>query len=133
MPSAFDVAPVGPTSGGKVYAFNNLGTTPEVVAPANPSRTSIRFDNNGTIDVIVAPSFAQAINPSWTSASTLQTGLAGTVTLTDVALTLTTSGVGYRVFANGGTVTFTGECQKPWQAVAVSASNNILTVTDSNT
>lgn len=133
MPSAFDVAPVGPTSGGKVYAFNNLGTTPEVVAPQNPSRTAIRFDNNGTVDVIVAPSFVQALNPVWTNASTLQSGQPGTVTPADVALTLATTGIGYRVYANGGSITFTGECQKPWQAIAVSGSGNPLTVTDSNT
>ena len=134
MPSAFDVAPVGPTSGGKVYAFSNLGTTPEVVAPANPSRTFITFDNPGSVDIVIFPCFTQASNPSWTNASTLQSGQAGTVSLTNAALTPTTSALagGYRIFSNGGSRTFTGECQGPWQALAVSASNNPLTVTDSN-
>ena len=34
---------VGPTSGGKVYAFNNIATTPIVVAPASAARTKFIF------------------------------------------------------------------------------------------
>lgn len=135
MPSAFDVAPIGPTSGGKVYAFSNIGTTSEVVAPANQQRTFITFDNPGTVDIVVFPCFVQANNPTWTNASTLQNAVAGQVSLSNVALSPTTSALagGYRIYANGGSRTFTGECQGPWQALAVSASNNPLTVTDSNT
>jgi hypothetical protein len=135
MPSAFDVAPVGPTSGGKVYAFNNLGTTPEVVAPANPARASIRFDNQGTVDVIIFPCNVQALNPSWVATSTLQGGVSGSVNLSNVALSpnTTTLGGGYRIFANGGFIIFAGECQGSFQALAITGSGNPLTVTDSNT
>lgn len=131
---AFAVAPIGPTSGGKVYAFNNLGTTPEVVAPANQQRTFITFDNPGAQDIIVFPCFVQAVNPSWTNASTLQNAVAGQVSLSNVALAPTTSilGGGYRIYANGGSRTFVGECQGAWQALAVNGSNNAFTVTDSN-
>jgi len=130
MPTAFDVAPVGPTSGGKVYAFNNIGTSPEVVAPANTARTMITFDNPGSVDVIVFPCQVQALNPSWTSASSLNSN----TSITNVALTPSTSslGGGYRIYGNGGTRTFSGECSGAWQALAISGSGNALTVTDSN-
>ena len=45
---------VGPTSGGKVYAFNNLTTSPIQVAPANPNRTGINFYNPGAVNVLAA-------------------------------------------------------------------------------
>ena len=131
MPTAFDTSPVGPTSGGKVYAFNNLGTSPEVVAPQNASRTQITFDNPGSVDIIVFPCQVQALNPSWTSASSINTG--GT-SITNSALVPTAAllGGGYRIYGNGGTRTFSGECQGAWQALAISSTNNPLTVTDSN-
>lgn len=131
MPSAFDVAPVGPTSGGKVYAFNNLGTTPEVVAPANAKRTRITFHNPGAVDVVVFPVNVQAINPSWNSSSSLD----GSTSITNIALTPTTSalGGGYLIYGNGGSQVISGECQGAWQALAISGSGNPLTVTDSNT
>lgn len=115
MPSAFDVAPVGPTSGGKVYAYNSLSTTPGVVAPANPQRTSITFHNPGTVDVFIAPQYA------------VNTG-------SQVTLTPSTSTLGgcFRVYANGGQLTLGGECQGQWQAFSASASSNPLTVVDSN-
>ena len=122
---------VGPTSGGKVYAFNNLGTTAQVVAPSNSKRTQITFDNPGSVDIIVFPSQVQALNPSWTSASSLDSG---STTISNTALSPTTSvlGGGYRIYANGGTRTFSGECQGAWQALAISSTNNPLTVMDSN-
>lgn len=115
MPSAFDVAPVGPTSGGKWYAYNTLGTTPAVVAPPNQFRISITFHNPGTIDVFIAPQFV------------VNTG-------GNVALSPTTSALGgcWRVFANGGSMTLSGECQGQWQAFSASGSGNSLTVIDSN-
>ena len=131
MPTAFDTSPVGPTSGGKVYAFNNLGTSPQVVAPSNSKRTTIVFDNPGSVDVIVFPCNAQAVDPAWTSASSLDSG---NTSISNIALTPTTAllGGGYRIYGNGGSRTFTGECQGAWQALAISATNNPLTVTDSN-
>lgn len=111
---------VGPTSGGKVYAYNNLGTTSQVVAQPNQSRQSITFHNPGTVDIIVAPVNVQGNNIAPTSP-------------TNSALSLTTSalGGGFRVFA-GGDRTIVGECQGGWQALSVSGSNNPLTVMESN-
>jgi len=111
---------VGPTSGGKVYAFNNLATTPITVAPANQSRTQITFDNPGTVDIIVFPVNVQAVNSD--------------ATIANVAMSPTTSalGGGYRIYANGGFRTISGECQGAWQALAVSGSGNPFTVTDTN-
>ena len=108
-------ATAGPASGGKVYAYNDLSTTPEVVAPANVDRRSITFHNPGTIDVFVAPQYV--VNSG-----------------TNVVLTPTTSALGgcFRVYANGGALTLTGECQGQWQAFSASASGNPLTVMDSN-
>ncbi len=135
MASSFVVVPVGPTSGGKVYAFSNLGTTAEVVAPANQARTQITFDNPGTNDIIVFPCFAQSYNPTWTPSSTLQNAVAGQISLSNVTLSPSTSALagGYRIYGNGGSRTFTGECQGPWQALAITGSDNPFTVTDCNT
>lgn len=107
---------VGPASGGKVYAYNNLNTTPETVAPANPTRKQITFHNPGTVDVMIAPATVVASNG------------------TSTPLAPTTSALGgcFRVYANGGTLVISGECQTPWQAFAVSSSGNPLTVMDSN-
>ena len=131
MPTAFDTSPVGPTSGGKVYAFNNVGTSPAVVAPQNTNRTSLTFDNPGTVDIIIFPCLVQALNPAWTSAS----NIGGSTSLSNVTLTPTTAllGGGYRIYANGGTKTIVGEISGAWQALSVSGSGNPLTVTDSNT
>ena len=131
MPTAVDTSPVGPTSGGKVYAFNNLGTSPQVVAPQNISRIQITFDNPGSVDIIVFPCQVQALNPTWTLASSISNG---NTSITNVALVPTTLllGGGYRIYGNGGTRTFTGECQGAWQALAISGASNPLTVTDSN-
>jgi hypothetical protein len=118
---------VGPTSGGKVYAFNNLGTTPILVAPANPQRAGITFDNPGAVDIIVFPLQVQALN---SVPANLTTSSISNVTLTPTTSAL---GGGYRIFANGGSRTFTGECQGQWQALAVSSTNNPFTVTDTNT
>ena len=110
----FVSVPVGPTSGGKVYAYNNLTTTPQQVAPANVNRTSITFHNPGTIDVFIAPALIQTSGSS-------------------VAFAPTTLALGgcFIVFANGGEKTITGECQGAWQAFAASATGT-LTVADSN-
>lgn len=106
---------VGSASGGRTYAFNNLGTSPQQVVGANPQRQTITVHNPGTVDILFAPSVV-LVNGS------------------DVALIPSLAALGgcYRVYANGGTLTITGECQKPWQAFAASGSNNALTITDSN-
>jgi hypothetical protein len=114
---------VGPTSGSKTYAYNNLTTTPQVVAQANPQRVSITFHNPGAIGVYVAPSLAQNSNNT-----------APTPPGTDVALTpsLTALGGCYYIYPGGGQITFTGENQKAWQAFSASGSSNPLTVSESN-
>ena len=102
-------------SGGKIYAYNALTTTPTQVAPANAARQKITFHNPGAVDIFIAPAYVQ------------NTG-------SDVALTPTTGALGgcFRVYANGGVLVISGECQKPWQAFAASGTGNPLTVDDSN-
>lgn len=102
-------------TGGKIYAENDISTTPQEVAPANPSRQQITFHNPGTVDIFVAP--ASSYN--------------GT---TFTTLSPTTSALGgcFRVFANGGTLVISGECQQAWQAFSASSSGNPLTIMDSN-
>lgn len=104
-------------SGGKVYAYNNIGAVTQVaVAAANPARQKITFHNPGTVDMFIVPQYVQT-------------------TGSNVANAVTTSALGgaFRVFANGGTLEITGECQGAWYALAASGSNNPLTVMDSNT
>lgn len=113
-------------SGGKVYGYNNISENAAItVAPANPSRRKIRFDNPGGSDLFVAPLFTQNV--------------VGTAPIqpSNRALVIANNALGgaYRVFANGGFIEFTGECQGGWQALAVTGASNAnpLTVTDSNT
>lgn len=103
-------------SGGKIRAYNNISTTPAVVAPANTGRQKITFHNPGDVDIFIAPSLV--VNSSGAS----------------VALSPTTSALGgcWRVFSNGGALEITGECQGAWQAFSASGSSKPLTVMDSN-
>lgn len=106
-------------SGGKVYAYNNITNANNVtVAPANPSRQRVTFHNPGTVDVYISPlsAFASATASSPSS------------------LTPTTGALGGArvVYANGGTLEISGECQGAWQALAASGTTNPLTVMDSN-
>lgn len=114
-PQAYSIA-----SGGKVYAYNTITHTANTtVAPANPSRTSIRFHNPGTVDIFISPAVA------FTSAAGV----------TPASLTPTTAALGgtFRVFANGGTLDIAGECQGAWRALAASGGPvNSLTVMDTN-
>ena len=107
---------VGPASGGKIYAYNSL-TTLATVAPANPSRTQITFHNPGAIDIFVGPVLGFS---SLTAAQ-------GTLTPTT-----TNYGGTFRVFANGGTLILSGECQGAWQALTSDGTTGKLTVMDSN-
>ena len=106
---------VSAASGGRVYAFNNINTTPQQIIGGSSGRQSITVHNPGTVDVFVAP------------ASVLVNG-------SDTTLTPSTGSLGgcFRVYANGGTLVITGECQKPWQAFSASATNNPLTIMDSS-
>lgn len=94
-----------------ITAVNTVGTTVAQVIASNPTRSSINFHNPGSVDIIVFPT--QVLSPA-------------TFTPTTSAL-----GGGYRIFANGGDRTITGNvsCQA-WQALSVSGSNNPLTITE---
>lgn len=111
----------GPTSGSKTYAYNNLTTTPEVVAQANAFRVSITFHNPGSVAVYVSPVAVQGLNTAPTTPS-------------DVPLTPSPTALGgcALVYPNGGQITFTGENQKAWQAFSATGSSNPLTVWESN-
>jgi hypothetical protein len=94
-----------------ILEFNAMNTTPLQVLGFAPQRQKIIFHNPGTIDIFVAPVYIQNSG-------------------SDAALTPSPSALGgcFRVYANGGTLEITGECQKPWQAFSASASGNPLTV-----
>src|SRR5437879_121365 len=91
-------------SGGKVYAYTSINTTPQVVALPNPTRQKITFHNPGTVDIFVAPSVSSNSNTGTQSPFTPTTTLYGGC---------------FRVFANGGTLEINGECQIGWQAFSV--------------
>lgn len=114
---------VAGANGGKTYGYNNITNLNNVtVAQANPSRQQITFHNPGTVDIFVSQTTIQnVLGTAPTSPS-------------DVVFTPTTGALGgtYRVYANGGQLTITGECQKAWQALAASGTTNPLTVTESN-
>jgi len=107
---------VGPTSGGKVYAFNALdAVTPVQVAPANPNRRKITFHNPGSVDVLIFPQYQQTTGSN-----------------TPLNVTTSARGGSFLLYANGADRTIEGECQGAWFALAVSATGNPLTVMDSN-
>lgn len=109
-------------SGGKVYGYNNISTTPATVAPANTSRQKITFHNPGTNDIFIGPVL---INNTVGTAPT-------SGTQTAFAPTTTNYGGCFRVYANGGVLSIEGECQGAFQAFATTGSTNQLTVMDSN-
>lgn len=106
--------PVGPTNGGKVYAFNNLTTSPVQVVPANVSRIGITFHNPGVAVIYFAPVLVQT-------------------TGSNASLTPSINALGGCFLLNpGDTYTITGECTGAWQAFSASGSSNPLTVMESN-
>lgn len=121
MPTALGTYPVGPTSGGKIYAFNNVSTSPEVVAPANVNRQSITFHNPGAVNIYIAPVNVQALN-----------SVAGNIS--NQVLTPSPASLGgcFLIGAGGGFITLTGECQGSYQAFSATGSSNALTVSDNN-
>ena len=94
-----------------ISAFNNIGTSPIQVAPANSARNQILFHNPGTVDIFVAPVivFLGGVNANLNPSTSLLGGC-------------------FRIFANGGDRIITGNCLMAWQAFSASASNNPLTV-----
>lgn len=100
-------------NGGKVYPFNNIGNvTPVALLPLNALRQVLTFHNPGAQDILVYP-------------TTTGTGAAN-------GPTVAAPGGSFRVFANGGTLTITGECQQAWSALSVAGANQALTVMESN-
>lgn len=130
MATTSGFVPVGPTSGGKVYAFNNIGITPGVVAPANPQRTQISFHNPGTVIMFIAPVACQAINPTWDSQTNLSSGK---TSISNAPLSPNNTALGgcFAIGA-GGWITLYGECASAYQAFAGAGTNNPLTVSDTN-
>jgi len=107
---------VGSASGGRTYAYNAITSTGNtVVAPANPARQKLTFYNPGLVDLYVSMIVYQPAG-------------------SDVPLIPQPGQLGgcFVVYANGGTFSIIGECQKPWQAFAASGTANPLTVIDSN-
>jgi hypothetical protein len=104
-------------SGGKTYVYNNIGITPQQVAPGSPSRQKITFHNPGAVDLFIAS--AVAVDPA---------------TGKNVPLSPSNASLGgcWRLFSNGGTLELSGECQVAWQAFAVSGTANPLTIMDTN-
>jgi hypothetical protein len=96
-----------------ITAVNNIGTTVSPLIGANPTRNSINFHNPGVVDIIVFPTFVLTATPS------------------PFAPSLAALGGGYRIYANGGDRTVSGNvaCQA-WQALAVAGSGNSLTITE---
>ena len=107
---------IGGASGGYTIAINNLSTTPQVVLPIDPGRVNFMVHNPGSVDAFVAQQFTQG-------------------TGSDAALTPSPTSLGgcWRVYANGGTLLVSGECQKSWQAFSLSGSANPLTIQVSRT
>lgn len=116
MPATFSVGSPGAAqaaNGGKVTPFNNIGNvTPVALVAAGPQRVAITFHNPGANDILVYP-------------TTNATGAAN-------APTIAAPGGGFRVFANGGSLTVTGECQQAWSALSFAGVNQSLTVMESN-
>jgi|SRR6185437_3117048 len=106
---------VGGGSGNKISGFQAITTSPALVLPANPSRQSVTFHNPGTVDIYVAPT-TLITNGSQSNFAPSPSILGGT----------------FLIYANGGSLTVTGECQCGWQAFAATGSTNFLTVMESN-
>jgi len=111
---------VGPTSGGRVSAFNNISTTPQPVLNIAASRVSVTFHNPGTQTIYIAP--ATVIPYAAQGIST-----PGTV----LTPSLAALGGCFQLFP-GGVLQITGECQIGWQAFAAANANNPLTVMSSH-
>lgn len=104
-------------SGGKLYPYNALdAVTPQQVAPANTSRQRITFHNPGAVDIFVYPQYQNLTGSAVANAPTVAA-----------------PGGSFRIYANGGSLEVSGECQQAWYALAASSSTGALTVMDSNT
>ena len=99
----------------RVYAVNNLSTTPITVVPPNPSRSSITFHNPGQVTLAVFPH--RAIDPTTGSNYELDA-------------TLTTLG-GCFVLQFATTLFIGGSSAKmEWHAMSFSGFGNPLTASE---
>jgi hypothetical protein len=98
-----------------ITSVNNIGTAVIPLIGPNPGRDAINFHNPGSVDVIVFP-----------------TAVLNVVLPAVFTPSLSALGGGYRIYANGGDRTVSGNvaCQA-WQVVAISGTNNSLTITES--
>jgi|SRR6516162_3918123 hypothetical protein len=104
---------VGPTSGGKIHANNNLSPTPQQLVGGNPQRVSITFHNPGQVDVMIYPGADWQGNP--------------------IAATPTALGGCLRVPSVNGYLLITGECQGSWFGFTLAGpGGNPLTIMESN-
>jgi hypothetical protein len=107
---------VSTASGGNPIAFNTISTTPQQVVGGNAARRKITFHNPGTIDIFIAPATTVVAGGSDTPFVPSPSALGGC----------------FLVYANGGTLTIDGECQKAWQAFSRTGSNQPLTILTSH-
>lgn len=106
-------------SGGKVYALTIAASGGSDVAPENPSRQRITFHNPGSNRILVGPKKKVGLF-SQTQSDNLFSWVAGS------------EGGAFIVYADGGTLEITGECQGAWHAIAETGETNPFTVMDSN-
>lgn len=103
---------ISSASGGLVSGTNTLSTIPQQILSVNPSRQSFTVHNPGTVDAYVAQTTQLVGGTDAPFTPSFPSALGGC----------------FLVFANGGTLEISGECQKAWQAFSASGSNNPLTV-----
>ena len=104
---------VVPNVGGATTAVGNLGAAPVQVVGADQARKSITFTNPnlvGNVNILVF----QMLDASGNA----------------LGPTFAAPGGGWALFP-GGTITFSGDCQGAWGAVAQSGATNGLTVISS--
>lgn len=104
-------------NGGKFYAYNNISNAgPIPVAPVNQNRVAITFWNPGSQTIYIAPAIVISLaNPANQALTPSLAALGGCVPVLP-----------------GGWISFQGECQGAFQALAAAGTTNPLTVIDSN-
>ena len=104
---------VVPNVGGATTAVNNLGAAPVQVIGADQARKSITFTNPNIVANVILLVF-QMLDANGNA----------------LAPTFAAPGGGWPLFP-GGIITFSGDCQGAWGAVAQSGAANGLTVISS--
>jgi hypothetical protein len=96
-----------------VTAVNNLGSSPQFVIGANPSRNSLTFNNPGQNSVVVFPQYILVSGKS-------------------VPLTPSLSALGGGFLLVAGDTLFIGSTasKQQWQALSLVGAGNPLTITE---